>query len=54
MRLATHSIFEEFVLTAGLEFYLLGGDPKVLAKYMVEGKGFCHPNPRKLLYRGSN
>ncbi|XP_011627049.1 sterol 3-beta-glucosyltransferase UGT80A2 isoform X2 [Amborella trichopoda] len=40
VRLATHSNFEEFVLTAGLEFYPLGGDPKVLAGYMVKNKGF--------------
>lgn len=31
VRLATHSNFKEFVLTSGLEFYPLGGDPKVLA-----------------------
>lgn len=31
VRLATHANFKEFVLTAGLEFYPLGGDPKVLA-----------------------
>ena len=31
VRLATHSNFEDFVLRAGLEFYPLGGDPKVLA-----------------------
>ncbi|KAL0924309.1 hypothetical protein M5K25_005125 [Dendrobium thyrsiflorum] len=34
VRLATHANFKEFVLTAGLEFYPLGGDPKVLAEYM--------------------
>ncbi|KAK8491495.1 hypothetical protein V6N11_059420 [Hibiscus sabdariffa] len=34
VRLATHSNFKEFVLTAGLEFYPLGGDPKVLAGYI--------------------
>lgn len=34
VRLATHSNFKEFVLTAGLEFYPLGGDPKVLAECM--------------------
>ncbi|XP_068664035.1 sterol 3-beta-glucosyltransferase UGT80A2-like isoform X2 [Aristolochia californica] len=33
VRLATHSNFKEFVLTAGLEFYPLGGDPKVLAEW---------------------
>jgi len=31
VRLATHKNFEDFVLAAGLEFYPLGGDPKVLA-----------------------
>lgn len=31
VRLATHSNFKEFVLNAGLEFFQLGGDPKVLA-----------------------
>lgn len=31
VRLATHSNFKEFVLSSGLEFYPLGGDPKVLA-----------------------
>ncbi|XP_026436825.1 sterol 3-beta-glucosyltransferase UGT80A2-like isoform X3 [Papaver somniferum] len=32
VRLATHANFKEFVLTAGLEFFPLGGDPKVLAE----------------------
>ena len=36
VRLATHSNFKEFVLTAGLEFYPLGGDPKVLAGCMYQ------------------
>lgn len=40
VRLATHSNFKEFVLDSGLEFYPLGGDPKVLAAYMVKNKGF--------------
>lgn len=44
VRLATHSNFKEFVLTAGLEFYPLGGDPKILAGYMVKNKGFL-PSP---------
>lgn len=34
VRLASHANFKEFVLTAGLEFYPLGGDPKVLAGCM--------------------
>ncbi|KAK4363659.1 hypothetical protein RND71_018900 [Anisodus tanguticus] len=44
VRLATHANFKEFVLTAGLEFYPLGGDPKILAgcilKEMVENQLF--------------
>lgn len=31
VRLATHANFEDFVQTAGLEFFPLGGDPKILA-----------------------
>lgn len=34
VRLATHSNFKDFVLAAGLEFFRLGGDPKVLAECM--------------------
>lgn len=34
MRLATHANYKEFILTAGLEFFPLGGDPKVLAECM--------------------
>ncbi|KAG6422344.1 hypothetical protein SASPL_118912 [Salvia splendens] len=36
VRLATHSNFKEFVLTSGLEFHPLGGDPKVLAEWPSE------------------
>lgn len=36
VRLATHSNFKEFVLTAGLEFYPIGGDPKILAECMYQ------------------
>ena len=47
VRLATHANFKDFVLTAGLEFYPLGGDPKVLAgcKYsnLVEDLPFDDP-----------
>ncbi|XP_050367099.1 sterol 3-beta-glucosyltransferase UGT80A2 [Argentina anserina] len=45
VRLATHSNFKEFVSTAGLEFYPLGGDPKILAGYMVKNKGFLPSGP---------
>ncbi|CAJ1949395.1 unnamed protein product [Sphenostylis stenocarpa] len=64
VRLATHSNFKEFVLTAGLEFYPLGGDPKVLAgswdsdkwivgpmlcyEDMVKNKGFLPSGPSEI------
>ncbi|KAJ4785537.1 Sterol 3-beta-glucosyltransferase [Rhynchospora pubera] len=48
VRLATHANFREFVLTAGLEFYPLGGDPKVLAEYMVKNKGFLPSAPSEI------
>ncbi|XP_044502306.1 sterol 3-beta-glucosyltransferase UGT80A2-like isoform X1 [Mangifera indica] len=48
VRLATHSNFKDFVLTAGLEFYPLGGDPKVLAGYMVKNKGFLPSDPSEI------
>ncbi|XP_060185326.1 sterol 3-beta-glucosyltransferase UGT80A2-like isoform X2 [Lycium barbarum] len=49
VRLATHANFKEFVLGAGLEFYPLGGDPKVLAAYMVKNKGFLPSGPSEIL-----
>ncbi|KAL6214409.1 hypothetical protein ACLB2K_013843 [Fragaria x ananassa] len=48
VRLATHSNFKEFVLTAGLEFFPLGGDPKILAGYMVKNKGFLPSGPSEI------
>ncbi|KAH6757506.1 UDP-Glycosyltransferase superfamily protein [Perilla frutescens var. hirtella] len=48
VRLATHSNFKEFVLTSGLEFFPLGGDPKVLAAYMVKNKGFLPSGPSEI------
>ncbi|XP_078427629.1 UDP-Glycosyltransferase superfamily protein isoform X2 [Wolffia australiana] len=48
VRLATHANFKEFVLTAGLEFYPLGGDPKLLAEYMVKNKGFLPSAPSEI------
>ncbi|KAI5084585.1 hypothetical protein GOP47_0000754 [Adiantum capillus-veneris] len=48
VRLATHSNFREFVLKAGLEFFPLGGDPKVLAGYMVKNKGFLPSGPSEI------
>lgn len=39
VRLATHDIFESFVLESGLEFFPIGGDPKELMAYMVKNPG---------------
>lgn len=48
VRLATHANFREFVTSNGLEFYPLGGDPKVLAGYMVKNKGFLPSAPSEI------
>ncbi|KAK9063084.1 hypothetical protein SSX86_016954 [Deinandra increscens subsp. villosa] len=48
VRLATHSNFKEFVKASGLEFFPLGGDPKVLAGYMVKNKGFLPSDPSEI------
>ncbi|CAO2839872.1 unnamed protein product [Amaranthus hypochondriacus] len=48
VRLATHANFKEFVLTSGLEFFPLGGDPKILAGYMVKNKGFLPSGPSEI------
>nr|XP_043638337.1 sterol 3-beta-glucosyltransferase UGT80A2-like [Erigeron canadensis] len=53
VRLSTHSNFKEFVLTAGLEFYPLGGDPKVLAEFMVKRKGFLPSGPSEIFVQRS-
>lgn len=48
VRLATHANFKDFVMTTGLEFYPLGGDPKILAGYMVKNKGFLPATPSEI------
>ncbi|KAH9734536.1 sterol 3-beta-glucosyltransferase ugt80a2 [Citrus sinensis] len=48
VRLATHANFKDFVLGAGLEFFPLGGDPKILAGYMVKNKGFLPSGPSEI------
>ncbi|KAJ7571626.1 hypothetical protein O6H91_01G169700 [Diphasiastrum complanatum] len=48
VRLATHANFREFVMSSGLEFYPLGGDPKILAEYMVKNKGFLPSGPSEI------
>eukprot|EP00899_Mesostigma_viride_P020931 jgi/Mesvir1/2883/Mv13959-RA.2 len=40
VRLASHANYRDFVTENGLEFFPLGGDPKILAEYMVKNKGF--------------
>ncbi|KAL9245084.1 hypothetical protein vseg_018778 [Gypsophila vaccaria] len=39
VRLATHARFSNFVKSAGIDFYPLGGDPLLLAGYMARNKG---------------
>lgn len=39
VRLATHNVFESFVLDSGLEFFPIGGDPAELMAYMVRNPG---------------
>lgn len=47
VRLATHDVFEEFVMASGLEFYPIGGDPKDLMAYMVKNPGLI-PSTKSL------
>jgi len=39
VRLATHETYRQWVLSYGLEFFPLGGDPKVLSEYIVRNRG---------------
>ncbi|OIV98871.1 hypothetical protein TanjilG_21702 [Lupinus angustifolius] len=48
IRLATHSNFGTFVKSAGVDFYPLGGDPRVLAEYMVRNKGLIPSGPTEI------
>ncbi|CAN6452596.1 unnamed protein product [Victoria cruziana] len=45
VRLATHADFKAFVKAAGIDFYPLGGDARVLAGYMARNKGFLPSGP---------
>lgn len=42
VRLATHNVFENFVISSNLEFFPIGGDPAELMAYMVS-----HHSPRE-------
>ncbi|CAA2989377.1 sterol 3-beta-glucosyltransferase UGT80B1 [Olea europaea subsp. europaea] len=48
VRLATHANFREFVKSAGVYFYPLGGDPRVLAGYMARNKGLIPSAPGEI------
>ncbi|KAL5714918.1 sterol 3beta-glucosyltransferase [Ranunculus cassubicifolius] len=48
VRLATHANFRKFVKSAGIDFYPLGGDPRVLAGYMARNKGFLPSSPGEI------
>ncbi|XP_061969572.1 sterol 3-beta-glucosyltransferase UGT80B1-like [Populus nigra] len=48
VRLATHANFSDFVRSAGVDFYPLGGDPRVLAGYMARNKGFIPSAPGEI------
>ncbi|KAG7382203.1 hypothetical protein PHYPSEUDO_005131 [Phytophthora pseudosyringae] len=49
VRLATHAVYRDFVMSHGIEFYPLGGDPKELAAYMVKTGGNLIPMKIKTL-----
>ncbi|KAG4397860.1 hypothetical protein AAZX31_10G212300 [Glycine max] len=48
VRLATHDNFKTFVKSAGVDFYPLGGDPRVLAGYMARNKGLIPSGPAEI------
>ncbi|KAK4802253.1 hypothetical protein SAY86_000456 [Trapa natans] len=48
VRLATHANFKNFVRSAGIEFFPLGGDPHALAGYMARNKGFIPSSPGEI------
>lgn len=48
VRLATHSNFRGFVKSAGVDFFPLGGDPRVLAGYMARNKGLIPSAPGEI------
>lgn len=48
VRLATHVNFKNFVQSAGVDFYPLGGDPRIMAGYMARNKGFLPSGPAEI------
>ncbi|CAN6438827.1 unnamed protein product [Victoria cruziana] len=45
VRLATHANFKTFVKSAEIDFYPLGGDARILARYIAKNKGFLPSGP---------
>lgn len=48
VRLATHTNFSNFVKSADVDFYPLGGDSRDLAEYMARNKGFIPSGPGEI------
>uniref|UniRef100_A0ACD5VVH2 Uncharacterized protein n=1 Tax=Avena sativa TaxID=4498 RepID=A0ACD5VVH2_AVESA len=48
VRLASHVNFRTFVKSAGVDFYPLGGDPHIMAQYMIKNKGFLMVAPNEI------
>ncbi|XP_022992990.1 sterol 3-beta-glucosyltransferase UGT80B1 isoform X1 [Cucurbita maxima] len=48
VRLATHTNFRNFVKSADVDFYPLGGDSRGLAEYMTRNKGFIPSGPGEI------
>ncbi|KAE8814786.1 sterol 3-beta-glucosyltransferase,putative,expressed [Hordeum vulgare] len=48
VRLASHVNFRTFVKSAGVDFYPLGGDPRIMAQYMTKNKGFLMAAPTEI------
>ncbi|KAA6419998.1 MAG: UDP-Glycosyltransferase superfamily isoform 1 [Trebouxia sp. A1-2] len=46
VRVASHAAYRKFVMSFGLEFYPLGGDPKVLSDYIVKNRGIMPGSAR--------
>ncbi|KAK6938269.1 hypothetical protein RJ641_031777 [Dillenia turbinata] len=52
VRLATHANFKTFVTSAGVNFYPLGGDPRVLAGSFIQScfRGACFMLQKRMLF----
>ena len=46
VRLATHACYRSKVVDAGLEFYPLAGDPRILSQWMVQSQGRLLPRAK--------